>query len=233
MAVMKNAKIRIIKDGPYLVSGNIPLIREVEVRGTNSPPHEWKKVHDYPEQENYSLCRCGQTKNPPYCDGSHVAAGFDGTETAVWRSRPETPKLVKGPGVDLDPNAAPCARAQFCQRAGGIGKLVAESGEEGKRDLAIEVAGQCPAGRLVAYDKDSGEPIEPDLEQVISVTEDPGRGVSGPLWVKGGITIESSDGVSYPVCNRVALCRCGRSKRMPLCDGSHIETGFNLTGDLK
>lgn len=23
-----------------------------------------------------ALCRCGQTNNAPYCDGSHVSAGF-------------------------------------------------------------------------------------------------------------------------------------------------------------
>ncbi len=233
MAARKNAKIQVSKDGPYLVTGNIPLIREIEVRKPNSPPHEWKKVSDYPEKESYALCRCGLSKTMPYCDGSHVEAKFDGTETAVRRSHPEKPKLVKGPGVDLDPNAAPCARAQFCQRAGGIGHLVAESGEKEKRDLAIEVAGQCPTGRLVTYDKDTGEPIEPDLEKVISVTEDPERGISGPLWVKGGILIEGADGEPYPVCNRVGLCRCGRSKRMPLCDGSHVEAGFNHTYDLK
>jgi CDGSH-type Zn-finger protein len=233
MAAGKNAKIQIIKDGPYLVTGSIPLIREVAARKENSPPHEWKKVSEYPEKESYTLCRCGQSKTPPYCDGSHVEAKFDGTETAVRRSHPEKPKLVKGPGVDLDPNAAPCARAQFCQRGGGIGKLVAESGEEDKRSLAIEVAGQCPTGRMVVYDKGTGEPIEPQLEKVISVTEDPARGISGPLWVKGGIPIVGADGEPYLASNRVGLCRCGRSKRMPLCDGSHVEARFDNTSDLK
>jgi CDGSH-type Zn-finger protein len=110
---------------------------------------------------------------------------------------------------------------------------VAESDEGGKKELAIEVAGQCPAGRLVTYDKEIRTPIEPGLEKVISVTEDPGRKVSGPLWVKGGIIIEGSDGEPYIVTNRVALCRCGRSKRMPLCDGTHVEVGFDHTGDLR
>ncbi|MFQ5629131.1 MAG: CDGSH iron-sulfur domain-containing protein [bacterium] len=29
-----------------------------------------------PSREHYSLCRCGASKNKPYCDGSHHDAGF-------------------------------------------------------------------------------------------------------------------------------------------------------------
>jgi CDGSH-type Zn-finger protein len=39
--------------------------------------------------------------------------------------------------------------------------------------------------------------------------------------VRGGITIESADGVPYEVRNRVTLCRCGRSDNKPFCDASH------------
>jgi CDGSH iron-sulfur domain-containing protein 3 len=28
------------------------------------------------EKPKFSLCRCGHTKNPPFCDTSHKAAGF-------------------------------------------------------------------------------------------------------------------------------------------------------------
>jgi CDGSH-type Zn-finger protein/uncharacterized Fe-S cluster protein YjdI len=31
------------------------------------------------DQTRATLCRCGQTKNPPYCDFSHVDAGFEAT----------------------------------------------------------------------------------------------------------------------------------------------------------
>jgi CDGSH-type Zn-finger protein/uncharacterized Fe-S cluster protein YjdI len=35
-----------------------------------------------------TLCRCGQSKNKPYCDMSHIAAGFDASGEAVTRPSP-------------------------------------------------------------------------------------------------------------------------------------------------
>jgi CDGSH-type Zn-finger protein len=229
MTASKLAKIQVSKDGPYLVSGNVPLIREEAVRGKDGIPFQWRKLAKYPEQENYALCRCGGTKDPPYCDGSHLTINFDGNETAERHSQTDL-QLVEGPAIDMNGNAAPCARAQFCQRGGGIWKLVKQSDQPDKRSLAVVSACQCPAGRLVAYRKEDRTPIEPELEWIISVTEDPGRGVSGPLWVKGGLIIEGADGQPYERRNRVALCRCGHSNKMPLCDGTHISISFREKG---
>lgn len=225
MAASKNAKIQISKDGPYLVSGNIPLVREEAMRGADGIPHAWKKVADLPEQEHYALCRCGGSKNPPYCDGAHLAIHFDGTETADREAYQEMSKLIEGPSVDLEDTVELCVGAQFCHRAGGIKKLVVGSGEPSNRDLSVEVAGLCPAGRLVVCEKD-GEAIEPAFEKLISVTEDPGREVSGPLWVKGGIPLEGADGRPYVKRNRVPLCRCGESHKKPYCDGTHVSISF-------
>jgi CDGSH-type Zn-finger protein len=41
--------------------------------------------------------------------------------------------------------------------------------------------------------------------------------------VRGGIPIESANGKTYAVRNRVTLCRCGQSANKPLCDGSHSD----------
>jgi len=68
--------------------------------------------------------------------------------------------------------------------------------------------------------------IEKKYNPSISITEDKPAGVSGPLWVKGNVEIESSNGKAYEKRNRVTLCRCGKSKNKPFCDGSHIAEGF-------
>jgi CDGSH-type Zn-finger protein len=44
----------------------------------------------------------------------------------------------------------------------------------------------------------------------------------GPFLVRGPITVIDEDG--QELCLRrdtVALCRCGRSRTKPICDGSH------------
>ena len=72
MKKAENAKVTISKDGPYLVTGNLPLDKEEIGCDAEGNPVEFKKVKDYPTQEKYALCRCGASKNKPYCDGSHA-----------------------------------------------------------------------------------------------------------------------------------------------------------------
>jgi len=49
----------------------------------------------------------------------------------------------------------------------------------------------------------------------------------GPLIVRGAYTLVDSNGGPIPGARRTtALCRCGRSREKPFCDGSHKMTGF-------
>jgi CDGSH-type Zn-finger protein len=172
-------------------------------------------------QEKCGLCRCGQSKNKPFCDGTHLKVGFDGTETAGDELYLDQPKKVDGPAVTLVDVEEICASARFCHRGGGIWDLIQESDDSKTKRMIIEEACDCPSGRLVVRDKETGEIAEPNLEKSIVAIEDPAIGVSGPLWVRGCIPVESADGKTYKIRNRVTLCRCGKSQNKPFCDSSH------------
>lgn len=218
-------KITIMKGGPYVVSGSVPLVKESIVsEGGISTGYE--KRGEYPERKTYTLCRCGQTKTPPYCDGTHVRTGFKGDETADRAPFSKRCKVLEGPTLVLYDRQDICARAGHCQQRTGAWTLVKHSHEADKREEAIGVVNSCPAGRLVVKDKDSGEVLEMPLEKEIAVLQHPHKEVSGPLYVRGGIPIVSADGSEYETRNRVTLCRCGASKVKPFCDGSHINTHF-------
>jgi len=74
------AKITVVDNGPIRVEGEF-------------------SIHD-PEGREFglagrtliSLCRCGQSQNKPFCDGSHARTGFQDTVT-VRELPPPKPKL--------------------------------------------------------------------------------------------------------------------------------------------
>ena len=219
-------KIKILKDGPYLVSGSIPLTKETIVTGKDGDPLKWERVGEYPVQETYALCRCGQSKNKPYCDGTHTKIGFDGTEDAGRKNYIDQAKAITGPNLIMNDAKNFCATARFCHRAGGTRNLTEKSDNPKSKEIAIEEACDCPSGRLVAWDKNTKKAIEPKFEPSISLTEAPYRKISGPFLVNCNIPIESADGSMYEKRNRVTLCRCGKSKNKPFCDGTHFPIGF-------
>ena len=49
---------------------------------------------------------------------------------------------------------------------------------------------------------------------------------SGPLVVQGAVRVEAADGTLIREATSMALCRCGASREMPFCDGSHRVTPF-------
>jgi CDGSH-type Zn-finger protein len=217
----------ITKNGPYLVSGNLPLTKEIAVVGELGEPEKWVKGKKYPQQNNYVLCRCGQSKNKPYCDKTHLKINFKGEETASREVYLKRAEKLSGPDLDLTDEPDLCASARFCHLSGGTWNNTKNSDNPKAKKIAIQTACNCPSGRLVAWDKKTKKAIEPKFEPAVSLTQDPQAGVSGPIWLKGGIPLESEDGKKYETRNRVTLCRCGHSQNKPFCDGSHISVNFN------
>jgi len=222
-----NKKVSITKNGPYCVYGNIPLAKQISTVGKSGEPEEWKKGKEYLKQESYSLCRCGMSKSKPFCDGSHLKNNFDGTETASRKEYIKQAGKMPGPDLDLTDAEEFCSSARFCHLAGGTWDNVEKSDNPKSKKIATQTACNCPSGRLVAWDKKTKRPIENKFEPSIGIIEDPQAKVSGPVWLRGGIELESADGTNYEKRNRMTLCRCGKSKNKPFCDGSHIDCEFN------
>lgn len=216
-----NSKVRVLKNGPYIVSGNIPLIKMTIQCDQGGIPAKWTIGEKIKTSENYSLCRCGQSKNKPFCDGTHGKVNFDGTETSDNEPFEKMTKEIDGPALKLKDAEILCASARFCHRGGDIWKVIPKSDEPWAKKNAIENACDCPSGRLVVIDKETDKIIEPSLEKSIGLIEDPAIGVDGPIWVRGGIPVYSAEGKLYEIRNRVTLCRCGKSTNKPFCDSSH------------
>ncbi len=217
-----NIKIRVLKNGPYLVSGGVPLRKmTIQCDQSSGIPVDWLMGEELETSPTYTLCRCGQTSNKPFCDGTHVKVNFDGTETSDNDSFEKMAKTIEGPELTLKDAEILCASARFCHRGGDIWQQIPRSDDPKLKENATRNACDCPSGRLVVKDKQSGKDIEPSLEKSIGLIEDPAKGVDGPIWVRGGIPVYSSDGKLYEVRNRVTLCRCGKSTNKPFCDSSH------------
>jgi CDGSH-type Zn-finger protein len=223
----RGAKIVVSKDGPYKVSGNVPLDMQIITPNKEEFSWNWEEGKKFDaKKSDYSLCRCGQSKNKPFCDDTHTKIRFDGTETATRRPYVRQAETFDGPTLTLSDAEELCAFARFCDPGGKIWSLIQQTDDPEARELTIREANHCPAGRLVVHDKKTGKEIEHALPPSIAVVEDPALGCSGPLWVRGGITIESHDGKAYEIRNRVTLCRCGASSNMPFCNGSHASIKF-------
>lgn len=66
-----DVEVRIMKNGPYRISGPITLL-----------DHEGNPV-SVEEGRKIALCRCGGSTKKPFCDGTHSRIGFVGAEAAV------------------------------------------------------------------------------------------------------------------------------------------------------
>ncbi len=69
-------RITIARNGPYLVSGRVPVaVAKIETNGRGESIR-WGEGAEFPVSEKCALCRCGESKNKPFCDGTHCTNGF-------------------------------------------------------------------------------------------------------------------------------------------------------------
>lgn len=222
--VEREVKIRVSKDGPYEVSGRPALGRTAQVETEYGEPIDWEPFEPIDAPETFDLCRCGRSQRKPFCDASHQSCGFDGTEgTEVADRAPRATRaeVYVGDGVVMTDDHTLCEHAGYCgDRFTNVWRMIRRTSDPEIRERLQRMVSLCPSGALDYARAEGADPVEPVFEPSIAVIRD------GPLWVRGGIPIESSDGTTYEVRNRVTLCRCGRSSNKPFCDGTHKEVEF-------
>jgi CDGSH-type Zn-finger protein len=221
-------RIVVIKDGPYIVQGGLPLVSKTQVVSEHGEPLTWQKNGDVTvEADEYHLCRCGQSGNWPFCDGTHRKAGFDGTESAdTCLSETRAQNFPPGTRILVRKDPLLCMASGFCGFSDAtLSQLLAATPDTKVRALVMAMVERCPSGALTYRIERDGVDIEPDLpEQAALTTEITSEGpIAGPLWVTGGIPVERADGQPCETRNRVTLCNCGQSRSKPLCDGTHRE----------
>lgn len=67
---MSEVKITTRENGPLLITGPVTL---TDHNGT---------AYNLAGKDTIALCRCGATKNRPFCDGAHKDCGFVSAELA-------------------------------------------------------------------------------------------------------------------------------------------------------
>ena len=173
-----------------------------------------------------ALCRCGNSESKPFCDGTHGKIGWTDKKLEGQQQR-KTDDYV-GRKITIHDDRGICAHIGFC--TAGLPKVFqmgvepwinadAESVEK-----IVKTIKKCPSGALsysidgVLYNKFSEHPE-------IKITKD------GPYFVKGSIELHDKD---HPESEEhFALCRCGKSKNKPFCDGEHWYSKFKDEGKAK
>ena len=68
-------RIRVRDDGPLVIEGPLTLV-DADGNAFELPVNK----------PLVALCRCGQSKNKPFCDGSHKTCGFSASQRAALRA---------------------------------------------------------------------------------------------------------------------------------------------------
>ncbi|HSH02268.1 MAG TPA: ferritin-like domain-containing protein [Anaerolineae bacterium] len=218
-------RIIVRPDGPYIVYGDIPLVRKAQIISEHGEPLTWHKTDIIPTDGTYALCRCGQSSTKPFCDGTHARVDFDGTETADTNSYADRQEVYGGHGITVKRDHAACMESGFCgNRFTSIPKMIDNTDDSQVRAQVIAMVERCPSGAYTYSLTPDSDNIEPDYPVAIAVTQE--GEYAGSLWITGNIPLIRADGKPFETRNRVTLCRCGQSANKPLCDGTHREINF-------
>jgi len=202
-------KVNVTNNGPYLLSGTTSITRVPDGKS-------------YELKGNVALCRCGGSKNKPFCDGTHKSNGFTG-DKAPDRT-PDKREEYAAAGVTVHDNRGLCAHAGKCTDGlPPVFRLRKEPFIDPAAATAHEIAEtikQCPSGAL-SYSIAGTERRERGGEPMVAFVP------NGPYVFKGGADLENAELLEGGTTDHFALCRCGKSKNKPFCSGAHWEVQFD------
>ena len=197
------------KNGPYLVTNCTKL------KGL-------KDGHEYDVDGTIALCRCGHSKNKPFCDGTHKAIGF--TDEKDPNRVPDRREDYEGNGITIHDNRGICAHSARCTDGlPAVFKLGEEPWIDAKAEPAEKIVaqiGQCPSGAL-SYSIDGVEHRDRDAEPMILVAP------NGPYAIFGGADLQDVEFGEGASREHFDLCRCGHSQNKPFCSGAHWHHHFD------
>lgn len=208
--------------------------KEIAITTTPNGPLVVKNIGSLTESDgnifpisspSIALCRCGGSSHKPFCDGTHGKVGW--TDEKQEERQPRRSDVYEGMHITIHDDRGICSHAGFC--TGGLPKVFLKKTEPWidpdaeEPDKIIETVRKCPSGALSysigakLYNNFSGNPE-------MRITE------NGPYYVKGSIVLRDVD--KPESCEHYTLCRCGRSKNKPFCDGQHWFTRFRDDGKV-
>lgn len=207
---MGKAKIIAMENGPFRVQH---VKRMIRARG-----------EAFACKEDMYLCRCGESSSKPYCDGTHNRNGFTG-ENQEGGIRNIT-VAYRGRRITIYDNRNICSHAGYCTaELPTVFSLespwIEPNGDSVEKIIAI--CKKCPSGAL-SYAVEDGE-RRFDIEEGEPVIRVIGQQDQGPYAITGKVKIEGQLDRQPEAPNKMTLCRCGRSKNKPYCNGDHRFTG--------
>lgn len=168
-----------------------------------------------------ALCRCGASKNKPFCDGSHNDIGFQSACGDIT-SRDKV-FTYKGKEATVHYNRLLCSHAAECSRrlpsVFDPNRKPWIEPDNGALDDLKTVVQACPSGAL-RLSTGAGEP-QHLVEGAAAVAVEK----NGPYRV-ANIALEKVNWATGASDRKFVLCRCGQSGNKPFCDGSHHDVGW-------
>ena len=168
-----------------------------------------------------ALCRCGGSKNKPFCDGTHATNGF--SDARLGGGPADQRISFLGKRIAIHDNRALCAHAGACTE--GLPGVFREDGrpwidpDAATAEQVVETIRRCPSGAL-SYSIDGVEHRDREAAPAVTVMNNGPYAVSGSIELTAVVFGVGSSQEHY------TLCRCGASKNKPFCDGSHWDVGF-------